>query len=483
MAKGLHFWAMVGLASLACFRAGAMTEDECDAFYRLDEAEKARRFAVMGEADKWSYIASAVRRLNDLSLEPPKLILNTLPRYGYDKNDYAMNNGVAVTAKGRIWVSWIGGEDGPKAHMLGAWSDDGGQTFSPPKFVIDPHFAKNRLYNLKVDRTALIGNVWAAPDGSLRIYVNSVVQGWDGRGSTWEIICRNPDAAVPVWEAPRYLWHGDQHNKPTVMRDGTWLLPINLNGSSFAFKEYEKYMGCGFLASTDQGRTWTPRAMVRPADHRIGHICENAAVELSDGRLWMLMRTNRCFFGGEGFKKDFNGLMETWSEDGGRSWRVPTPAKTLHHIMSRFALIRLSSGSLLFIKHGASPLAHPPLTAQERKEENPWVVHYTLRRELTAFVSRDDGKTWEGGLRLEQDPGMVSYPDAQQTADGSVWCTYDYERHHDGQIRLARFTEADVRAKRLVTPSSFLGRIAIRPRVSRNERELEKKKAKIETTY
>ena len=39
-----------------------------------------------------------------------------------------------------------------------------------------------------------------------------------------------------------------------------------------------------------------------------------------------------------------------------------------------------------------------------------------LRRHLTAFISTDDGRTWGGGLMLDERRG-VSYPDGQQTAD------------------------------------------------------------------
>lgn len=151
--------------------------------------------------------------------------------------------------------------------------------------------------------------------------------------------------------------------------------------------------------------------------------------------------------------------------------------------MSRFALIRLRSGNLLFVKHGTTPTALPTLTDAERREKNPWVVHYTRRRELTAFLSRDDGKTWEGGLRLEPQGGMASYPDGQQTKDGSIWISYDFERTHDGQIRLSRFTEQDVLAGKLVSAKSFLGRIAIRPARSRREQAKEQKKEGVKLTY
>ncbi len=52
------------------------------------------------------------------------------------------------------------------------------------------------------------------------------------------------------------------------------------------------------------------------------------------------------------------------------------------HPTSRFFVRRLKSGALLLVKHG-------PLDKRVKREQ------------LTAFVSDDDGKTWQGGLLLD----------------------------------------------------------------------------------
>lgn len=68
------------------------------------------------------------------------------------------------------------------------------------------------------------------------------------------------------------------------------------------------------------------------------------------------------------------------------------------------------------------------------------------RSHLRAFVSRNDGKTWEGGLLLDEREG-VSYPDACQLADGTIAVVYDYNRVSDRQIQLVLFSERDVLAE------------------------------------
>lgn len=56
-----------------------------------------------------------------------------------------------------------------------------------------------------------------------------------------------------------------------------------------------------------------------------------------------------------------------------------------------------------------------------------------------------------------------SGPDGTQAPDGTLYVSYDRNRDTDGEILLARFTEDDVLAGRLVSPSSALQQIAVRP--------------------
>ncbi|MBC8767238.1 exo-alpha-sialidase [Arenibacter sp. BSSL-BM3] len=65
------------------------------------------------------------------------------------------------------------------------------------------------------------------------------------------------------------------------------------------------------------------------------------------------------------------------------------------------------------------------------------------RSHLMAFISKDDGFTWSNGLLLDQRKD-VSYPDGQQTAEGTIYITYDYKRRSDQKIYLTNFSEDDV---------------------------------------
>ncbi len=139
-------------------------------------------------------------------------------------------------------------------------------------------------------------------------------------------------------------------------------------------------------------------------------------VERQDGSLWMMVRSR--------------GIAETGSHDGGKTWSA-VERSSLKHPTARFFLRRLRSGNLLLVKHG-------PL--DER----------TPRERLMAFLSEDDGKTWQGGLMIDERED-VTYPDGLQAADGTIFIVYDYKRTPEGAVLMATFREEDVRAGKPVS--------------------------------
>jgi len=78
----------------------------------------------------------------------------------------------------------------------------------------------------------------------------------------------------------------------------------------------------------------------------------------------------------------------------------------------------------------------------------------TGRLQLMAFLSRNEGETWEGGLML--DDRDCSYPFGSQTTDGTIYVSYERQRWLQPEILLARFTEEDVAAGRAVSDRAAL---------------------------
>jgi len=415
---------LAGCALLACQAA-------------LAEDTDAARYSGMSPAEVRAYERETLRRVADLALIPPLLNTEPLPRYDYDRLDYGMTIGIERTPKGRLWACWVAGGDSPKAFFVLATSDDDGATWSKPRLVLDSH-----ADNLPRDRSILVGTLWTDPLGRLWLFFDQSMEMLDGRAGVWATVCEDPDAETPAWSPPRRIWHGVMINKPTVLSTGEWMLPISLDqrdGSDPAdrvmfgpfqalFPELDSFRGANVFVSTDKGASWQRRGAVRfsnPDWH------EHMIVERRDKSLWMLGRTR-------------TGIMQSISTDGGRTWAEPTEPPGIRQPNARFHIRRLASGRLLLVKHGDRIDAHEG------------------RVKLSAWLSDDDGATWQGGLVLDDRPG-VSYPDGFQAPDGTISISYDRNRATDGEILLARFTEADVLARQLTGPTSQLKMLISRP--------------------
>jgi hypothetical protein len=352
-----------------------------------------------------------------------------LPAYDYDQLDYGMTIGIERTPGGRLWAAWVGGEDGPRAFMVAATSDDNGETWSKPRLAVD-----SQSRTLPIPRSVIVGHFWTDPLGRLWFCFDQTMNHFDGRGGLWVSICENPDSEAPMWSAPRRLWHGCALNKPTVLSTGEWMLPAYLlqNGGfgpfNGIFPELDAYRGVNLLVSNDRGQTWERRAGV-PCPNPDWH--EPMLIERRDGSLWMLVRTAK-------------GLVETVSRDGGHTWSEPVYPTHIRHPNARFHLRRLASGRILLVKHGDTVDTHEG------------------RSKLTAWLSEDDGATWKGGLMLDERKG-VSYPDGVQAPDGTLYISYDRNRSTDGEVLLARISEDDILAKTLVGPRSRLKMLISRP--------------------
>jgi hypothetical protein len=236
-------------------------------------------------------------------------------------------------------------------------------------------------------------------------------------------------------------------NKPTVLQDGTWLWPISIWAQEPAKdlpaadrkhvpEAQNKWdaaaVGAHVYRSTDRGATLTKIATVRTSDPSPD---EHMIVERRDRSLWMLIR-------------DRGGMSESLSRDRGLTWTAPQPSR-IPHAISRFFIRRLRSGNLLLVKH------NPPTIDPAWMRGQPVAKAKIGRSHLAAFLSKDDGMTWTGGLMLDERTN-VSYPDGDESADGRIFIVYDRNRKAEREVLVATFTEADVAAGRLVDQKSAL---------------------------
>jgi len=146
------------------------------------------------------------------------------------------------------------------------------------------------------------------------------------------------------------------------------------------------------MYSDDRGVTWqlSKSRLVAPCyDGFNGSnygACEPNVVNLNDGRIWMLMRTQT------------GRMYESYSSDDGTTWSDAVPSKFVSSD-SPAEMMRLPDGRLLVFwnHHHAPPLHEGKFVAGGRDA-------------LHAAISDDDGKMWRGFREIYRDPKRNESP-------------------------------------------------------------------------
>jgi hypothetical protein len=334
--------------------------------------------------------------VHDAAIQPASIVLSPSPQEVPPTNRQGVP-GIERSAKGRLWAIYGRHVESTRTYQVVKTSDDDGRSWSEVRLMIMP----------RPGTRAMSACLWVDPQGRLWIFWGQSAGLQDGRFGVWAITADAPDAARPKWSEPRRIGDGILLNKPTVLSNGDWVLPASVWKSDNSIRVY---------ASTDQGKTFQLRGTANVPDPAKRGPDEPMIVERKDGSLWMLVRVQ--------------GLAESISHDGGRTWS-PVERSSIRHTTSRFFVRRLRSGGLLLVKHG-------PLDKR------------TGRNQLSAYISDDDGRTWQGGFMIDERDD-VTYPGGVQAEDGTIYIVYDYRRTPEGVIYMATFREEDVRAGRQVT--------------------------------
>ena len=303
---------------------------------------------------------------------------------------------------GRLWCAFFsGGAREPHAdnRILLTTSADDGASWSGPEVIVAPPGA-TRAYDPAL---------WHDPNGRLWLIYNQANLEKQ-EFSLWVMTAEDSGAAQPHWSPARRIELGLPFafclNKPTVLSTGAWVLPVTWSTSApdgwFAGANQLQ----GVAISTDSGANWSFHGAVGAP----GWVLEHMIVERGDGRLWMLIRT------GDGV------LGQSFSVNRGRSWGAAS-ATAIVNPGSRFFIRRLASGRLLLIN-----------------TPDP-----ELRQRLVAYLSDPDGgdEVFGGGLELDE-RDKVSYPDAVQAPNGTIYAVHDRERYGPGEIILDVFTEDEI---------------------------------------
>lgn len=331
---------------------------------------------------------------------------------------------VTQVQSGRLFCCWYsGGEDeGPDNFVLVAYSDDRGETWSDAAAVVEPEAENIRAFDPEIFTTA---------DGRLILFWSQSYSPenrkiCDIRGGVFfsELLNYNAEPANWIWSKSYRIADGIMLNKPTLLANGNYALPISVWRKNFVGAN-ENIVNSGtkmyitadnFKTFKEYGKCLMPQKEATFDEHSI--------IEKKDGSLWMIIRSK-------------HGNHESFSTDGGKTWTEPVKS-SIPGPNSRLSIRRLKSSKLLLINH------LPPIDESEY-----------IRNRLAAMLSDDDGKTWYGNLMLDVRDN-VSYPDCFEGEDGFIYVVYDHERYLCGDILMARFTEQDVIEGKIVSPGSHL---------------------------
>lgn len=296
--------------------------------------------------------------------------------------------------------------------------------------------------------------LFPAPDGSLWLLHTAQLSGNQDtsvvrrrisldNGETWGPVETITD--IPVGTFVRQPMH--------VHTDGAWLLPIFTCRTVSGEKWDGSFDDSAVLRSTDHGRSWQ-RIQVR---NSVGCVHMNI-VPSKNGALLAFFRSRWA-----------DHIYTSSSDDGGLTWKSPTPT-VLPNNNSSIQALRLIDGRLAMIFNASSSAnaterraslydeledATEP-AASDSTGDGHNVMHPNTRRSfwgaprapMTLALSEDDGLTWPWQRALEVGDGWCmsndserglnreySYPSLRQSSDGALHVAYTVFRQH---IRHAR---------------------------------------------
>ncbi|MDZ4288007.1 MAG: sialate O-acetylesterase, partial [Prosthecobacter sp.] len=347
--------------------------------------------------------------------EPAKIITNLGPEYAETARVWQGIPGIERTAKGRLWATWYSGDVGEGAignYAMVATSGGDDQKWSKPVAAIQGQ-----------PGTAIGDPLpWIDPKGRLWVFYH---QSGKEMGGTYAIRADNPESAEPQWSAPRLIAAGGiLFGKPISRSSGGWLAPFFAHGNS-PWKERIAGKETGVILSTDEGESWNWLGGTSVPE-KLRNFSEATIAERKDKSLWMVMRTHE-------------GLYESSSQDQGKTWSTAVSMPTFPGGSTRACMRRLQSGSFVLIYHDVQRL---PAGGYPRAR-------------LTAWLSKDEGRTWPHKLLVDE-RNRLSYPDATQAPDGKIYIAYDHGRYEPGEkeVLLGIVREEDIVEGKMISPNA-----------------------------
>lgn len=313
---------------------------------------------------------------------------------------------IAASADGKqVFVAWYSGgpAPGPGNYVTLSLSLDSGKNWLNDQLVVYPKNQSDRFFDPML---------WRDNQGTIRLFYGSAKDNliWDGFGGVNSLQMAWNGEEITA-SKPVRLTDGVMSNKPLYLPTKNKILfPVYIDKPLPGTLSNKPFPKKGvFVYDTQSGKNQFQLYSSIPIDEELRIHDEPQLVQISNsGGLLAMLRTTQ-------------GIYYTNSYDFGKSW---TPIKALSTTgpttSSRFYLGKLSSGNLILIANNSS-----------------------TRTKMTAFLSKDGGITWPYKLLLDAREN-VSYPDADQTVDGTIHVVFDRERTGAKDILYCKFTEYDL---------------------------------------
>lgn len=290
------------------------------------------------------------------------------------------------------------------AHLAGRYSQDGGRTWDAKDTLILPNEGGQNtmsvsLLRLHDGRIALL-YLRKNSDADCRLYLRYS----NDEAQTWS------EPVLCMAELGYFVVNND---RVIQLASGRLVAPAARH--SLPGENFRRRAEALCYLSDDNGATWRPSTSLleAPAESTSG-LQEPGVVELADGRLMMLCRTDQGY------------QMRSWSSDGGDTWSTPESTE-IHSPVSPASFKRIPGGNLLLMVWND----HQALGERPSSKRTP----------LTIALSRNNGLTWPSPRNLESDPeGWYCYT-AIDFIDGHLllaYCAGDQQLGGLNRLRIRR---------------------------------------------
>ncbi len=275
-------------------------------------------------------------------------------------------------------VAWFGGTH-EKHDDVGIWvSRKTADSWSIPKEVANGIQHQDKRY------PCWNPVLYRHPSGKISLYykVGPSPTDW------WGMLIHSEDGGS-TWSVPRRLPEdilGPVKNKPERLPNGKLLCPSSTENDGWRVH---------MELTDDEGVSWQRVGPLEGEDIE----AIQPAVLVHGSRLQILCRSK------------VNGIVESWSDDGGLHWSALKPTG-MPNPNSGIDAVTISNGSHYMVYNPTSTA-----TGQWGGERYPLVL----------AVSKD-GHSWETVATLESQPGEYSYPAIIQSSAGHLHITYTWKR-------------------------------------------------------